>query len=63
MSFEAKYRGKCDACGDWWSVGEEIRYNDESDLIHVDCQEVIAAERKTETCTECWIIKPCECDS
>ena len=62
MSFEAKYTGHCSSCECRIEPGETIRYVDDW-VEHVDCMEGLVPERPTVTCTECWIIKPCGCDS
>jgi hypothetical protein len=60
--FEAKYRGTCESCTGRIRPTELVTYS-EGSIVHADCEEFAEPERKTETCTDCWIIKPCECDA
>lgn len=63
MAFEAKYPGRCADCGEDIERGDLIQYDEDSRIVHADCDpEPTAAERPTETCTECWLIKPCGCE-
>lgn len=64
-TFEAIYAGNCGTCSSRIEVGDEVLYlsGGDSVLVHVECDgdmEEVSA-RKTETCTECWILKPCGC--
>jgi len=60
MSFEAKYPGYCENCESRIHEGDAVKFVEDV-FVHVSCEP--KPERKTETCTECWLIKPCECDS
>lgn len=63
MSFEAKYRGHCDECDEPIEVGDTLTYLDDV-AVHLHCKEVpLRHRRPEEVCTECWLIKPCGCDS
>ena len=35
--FEARYPGRCEACGDSFDEGDAIRYDDDDDLVGEDC--------------------------
>jgi hypothetical protein len=59
--FEAKYAGTCDSCTERIKPGDLVTYTDDV-IVHADCEEHAVPERKTETCTECWLIKPCQCE-
>lgn len=63
VSFEAKYPGTCGSCGERIGVGDVCKYDSTDSVMHEDCDGAYEPERKTETCTQCWLIKPCECDS
>jgi len=39
MSFEAQYRGECDACDEPINVGDLIRRNDLGCYVHAECPE------------------------
>ena len=65
MKFAAKYSGQCAGGCDGIEPGDEVEFVDDV-LMHTDCEnsEGLRAEspdRKTETCPECWVIKPCGC--
>ena len=62
MSFEAKYPGMCDGCGERIVVGDGCEYDDRNNVLHLDCDGDYPPERVEVVCTECWIIKPCDCD-
>ena len=65
MSFEAKYHGTCEDCGEHITPGDLINFADMNlrSVAHADCTEdSLLPERVEVTCTECWLIKPCECD-
>ncbi|MDQ0894450.1 hypothetical protein [Agromyces ramosus] len=67
VSFEARYHGRCGSCGEHISPGDRVRYEGES-VVHDDCDGVTAAateldrDAKREVCTECWLLKPCDCE-
>ena len=60
MSFEAKYAGSCPSCCDQIRVGDDVHYDEDSGWLHAECDQV-PVERATVTCSECWLIQPCEC--
>lgn len=60
-TFEAKYRGKCVACGETIHEGDVIRYND-AGSTHADCDEIEPQERPAVICHQCWLTKPCGCE-
>lgn len=62
MSFEAQYPGRCYECDSPIIAGDQVEYVDGS-VQHSDHGEAELRERPdNQTCTECWLIKPCECD-
>ena len=63
MSFPAQYHGTCGECHEHIAPGQEIQPTLTGDYIHADCDAVTVREQKEEVCTECWLIKPCGCDS
>ena len=64
MAFTAQYAGTCDSCEEPIRPGARVRYTKAGDLIHAGCADETqtAPVRVEETCTECWLIKPCACD-
>jgi hypothetical protein len=61
--FVAKYSGQCAGGCDGIEPGDVVELEDGA-LMHTDCEnsEGMREEgRRTETCTECWTIKPCAC--
>jgi ribosomal protein S27AE len=61
--FVAKYPGRCAGGCDGIEPGDVVELEDGA-LMHTDCEnsEGMREEgRRTETCTECWTIKPCAC--
>lgn len=63
MSFVAKYSGTCGRdCGDPIVPGDEVEYVPEYELVHADCEAEASLTRVTETCTDCFIQKPCPCE-
>jgi hypothetical protein len=61
MTFEAKYDGACGECEERILVGDLVTYAEDV-LVHGDCEEFVRPERPTETCTKCWLVKPCDCE-
>lgn len=60
--FEAKYGDVCDRCEEGIRVGQRVTYVGD-DLVHGSCVDVPGrVVKKAETCTECWLEKPCPCD-
>lgn len=64
MAFTAKYAGFCDSCEEPIRPGDTVAFIRGGDLVHAGCTEPAAVRRavKTETCTTCWLIKPCGCE-
>lgn len=59
---DAKYGGVCGGCDERIRAGQKVAYVDD-ELVHATCVDVPGrVEKKTETCTECWLEKPCPCD-
>lgn len=69
-TFEARYNGSCEACGERIRVGDVLRFSEDyTNAIHDDCDAVYVAQTeldcdaKREVCPKCWLLKPCGCDS
>ena len=66
MAFTAQYAGTCDSCEEPIRPGQSVRYTAAGDVVHAGCADgdprLVTAERVEETCTDCWLIKPCPCD-
>lgn len=66
MSFTARYKGVCAECDSPIRPGDEIEYDSDDLVIHVDCQDQEITRRleykKQDVCTICWLIRPCEHD-
>lgn len=63
-TFEAKFAGPCGSeCDTGIEVGDEVLYDTSGVLIHADCISTSTPSRPTETCMECFIIKPCDCNT
>lgn len=65
-SFTAKYAGVCDSCEEGFDAGERVMFVGDGVLIHVGCVDSALRVRRRppveETCSVCWLIKPCGCD-
>lgn len=62
MAFAAKYRGQCNDCGEWFSEGTMVHYNDEDQLVHQDCEDDLLDLGEAGTpCPECFLIHRGEC--
>lgn len=63
MTFEARYRSRCDACGEGITPGDIVEYDDSNRVVHFDCEDDARTQGTDdgEVCDECWLIKPCEC--
>lgn len=59
MRIPAKFPGWCWVCELAINIGDQIELDDDG-YKHTDCTP--KRERPTVTCTECWLIKPCECE-
>jgi hypothetical protein len=62
MSFEAKYPGRCGACGEPIYPGDHAKYEDD-ELIHAHCDVVSLPKRDdlSQVCRHCWTIHVGEC--
>jgi len=63
MTFEANFTGHCPACSDRIDVGDEVYRDEFFGYVHTACFEDRNSERPTVTCSECWLIQPCECEA
>lgn len=69
--FEAKFGGVCDACDERIAPGQMVRYSEDYDNgspIHDDCDSIEAItdvdrDAAREVCTDCWLLKPCGCET
>jgi hypothetical protein len=61
--FEAKYNGVCATCGHTIYAGQMIRHTDDG-YEHVICKTTSSVDLQPNevVCTECFMVKPCECD-
>lgn len=59
----AQFRGNCHHCYTPITRGDLITYSDDDEYVHADCEAEQSIRPERETCAECFIIKPCECDS
>jgi hypothetical protein len=63
MSFEAKYHGKCGGCGEHIEPGDRVKFAGDV-LEHDECEAPTYGEDKPlDVCPDCWLVKPCGCDS
>lgn len=67
MSFEAKYAGRCQACGEPIQVGDLLMVAGTT-FVHADCDTSVSEteldrDSTREVCTVCWLLKPCGCES
>lgn len=60
--FAARFLGSCPECGDDVDPGQLVRYDDDSRLVHDDCD---AAEQESVrpevVCPSCWTVHAGEC--
>lgn len=66
-TFDARWRGKCAACGEWFAEGTEIRY-DGDDIVHADCDAATVREEPYRApCASCFMVPAvngeCGCDA
>ena len=57
--FTARYPGTCQSCGDQFEAGEQLRYDEDDQVVHRACSR---PHRPAETCTNCFLEKPCPCE-
>lgn len=69
MSFTARYHGRCGACEEQITPGQEIEYDADGDIVHDTCESPLPSVRwpqmqdsdpdltPGETCGECFTIK------
>jgi len=62
MSFPARYRSRCDNCGERVEIGELIRFDElfGTRIIHDVCPD--PTEHRAPICDRCFTEKPCACD-
>jgi hypothetical protein len=60
MPFTATYGGPCGDCDERVKPGHQATYNEDDTLVHADCADA-KPEPVAETCTSCFIQKPCPC--
>lgn len=67
MSFTASYPGFCDNCEERILIGDVCQYEgkgENRDVVHATCPDTMKdIDDQREVCTECWLLKPCECVS
>jgi hypothetical protein len=63
MAMLAKFRGKCQACGNWFGVGTLIARTEGTGWLHVECiDSEPPVERPALICQVCWLTIPCSCE-
>lgn len=64
MTFTAQYRGRCWACDERIEPGDECAYDEDDEVIHVDCR--TRSVTPQEPCPTCWTVPAangeCGCD-
>jgi hypothetical protein len=60
-TFEAKFGGICGSCTERIHIGDPATYAGDT-VVHASCDDTAQPERKTETCPDCWLTKPCDCE-
>jgi hypothetical protein len=60
MPFTATYGGTCGDCGLRIKPGDDATYNSDDTLVHDSCDNS-KPEPVVDTCTSCFIQKPCPC--
>jgi hypothetical protein len=63
MSFTACYHGPC-AAGDRIQPGELVKYDDEGQIVHVNCDVPSLPNDRDDlanVCRQCWTIHKGEC--
>lgn len=60
---KAQFAGVCTDCGGRIHVGDDILWAPESGARHETCPDTPSIELRPneEVCTECWLVKPCDC--
>ncbi|OBY33489.1 hypothetical protein [Mycolicibacter kumamotonensis] len=58
-TFAARYTSECANCGIDIQPGDQARYDEDDEVVHVDCPELASTDEKP--CTECWLIHTGEC--
>ena len=64
--FEARYPGECPACG--WAImrGQECRYDEHDEVVHLACPDAEPLRVVGEVCGACFMEKSttgaCGCD-
>jgi hypothetical protein len=57
MSFEAKYHGRCQGCSGLIEPGDQVEYDTDDALVHVQCDEqadLDAPSLHERHCPDCW---------
>lgn len=62
MTFTARYHGTCTSCEGHISPGDQVAWVDD-DIVHADCESPREPPAPAEVCTECWVTKPCFCET
>ena len=59
-TFTAQYYGTCNSC--WESIvpGQEVVYNANDDLVHVECPDAVE-EPSRPACPSCFLVHAGEC--
>lgn len=57
MAFEARYPGRC-ANGDRIEPGQQVRYDEDRQLVHIDCDDAAPEVARGPVCMSCFMEKP-----
>jgi hypothetical protein len=58
--FVAQYGGECAECGDRIHSGEEVRFNDDDELVHWVCDGQ-RSESVSAPCPKCFLVHTGDC--
>lgn len=65
MTFPARYTGRCPECHLRIDKGDDVRFNDDHQVVHASCvpaRDPLTVAPTEEVCGVCWTVKPCRCD-
>lgn len=64
-TFTARYDGRCCMCDKRIDAGDEVRYDDDDDLVHARCEQPHPDAGQidmSQVCPTCWLVHPGECE-
>lgn len=56
MAFSAKYRGQCSDCGEWFPEGTVIKYDENDQIVHENCDDAEDLPEPGVPCPECHMV-------